>query len=210
MEQITTLPDQYPNAVLQTIYQRRAVRKFKDQEVEQALIDQILDAGRMAPSAINKQPWHFYLLQNKATIKALSRSILHSSKMALFKSGLKEAVHAILHPGSFHLKSGMDFFAQPDPVFHGAPVVILITADKGNEWAPFDIGMCAQNMMLAAASLGVQSCPIGLAKFLTQSELYATLKIPDNQELALAIIFGYGEETPEFHPRKKNNVQSIA
>jgi nitroreductase len=156
---------------------------------------------------MNKQPWHFYILQDKASIKVASRAILHSSKMDILKSGLKEAVHAILHPGSIHLKNGLDFFAQPDPVFHGAPLVILLTADKGNEWSTLDIGMCAQNMLLAAASLGVQSCPVGIATFITHAAIYDRLNIPANQEMVLGLIFGYSDETPEFHPRKKDNAQ---
>lgn len=42
------------NETLQIIYTRRAVRKYKETVVAKELIEQIIDAGRMAPSAINK------------------------------------------------------------------------------------------------------------------------------------------------------------
>ena len=48
------------NDTIKIIYERRAVRKYKDISVEKNLIEQIIDTGRMAPSAINKQPWKFY------------------------------------------------------------------------------------------------------------------------------------------------------
>ena len=57
-----------------TIYERRAVRRYKDKPVDRKLIEQVLDAGRMAPSAMNKQPWHMkhelphMLKQGKGTI----------------------------------------------------------------------------------------------------------------------------------------------
>ena len=50
------------NDTLKTIYERRAVRKYKDRPVEKHLVEQLLDAGRMAPSAINRQPWKFYVM----------------------------------------------------------------------------------------------------------------------------------------------------
>ena len=45
------------NETLKTIYERRAVRAYQDKSVSKEIIEQLLDAGRMAPSAINKQPW---------------------------------------------------------------------------------------------------------------------------------------------------------
>ena len=178
----------YHNQTLKTIYERRAIRKFKEQPVAKELIFELLEAGRMAPSAMNKQPWHFYILNNKEGIKALSNAILHHSKLAMLKAGIKEIVNSILHPGSFHLKDGIDFFSHEDPIFHGAPVVIFISSTKGNEWAHLDVGMCAQNIMLAAKSLGLDSCPIGLAKFIEHTDEYNEFEVPSSEEINLAII----------------------
>ncbi len=192
-------------SVIGTINQRRAVRKFTSQPVTKKIIEQLLHAGRMAPSAMNRQPWQFYILTNRATIKAFSTSILQSSKMAMFKAGIKEAVHFVLLPGSFHLKDGAAFFKAEDPIFHGAPLVIFITSPKDNEWASLDIGMCAQNMMLAATSLGLGSCPVGFAKFVEHADIYKKLKVPGSHQVNLALIFGYADEKPTLHPRKKDN-----
>lgn len=65
--------------------------------------------------------------------------------------------------------------------------------------------MCAQNMMLAARSLGLESCPIGLAKFIEQTKLYSQMNVPLIDQVDLAIIIGYGDETPELKERKKEN-----
>ena len=53
------------NEVLKIIYARRAVRKYNDKPLDRKIIEELLDAGRMAPSAINKQPWKFYILTKK-------------------------------------------------------------------------------------------------------------------------------------------------
>ncbi len=206
MAAITEIPEKFDNLVLEIIYKRRAIRKYTERTVEAELIEKILDAGRMAPSAINKQPWHFYILRKPETIQAFSKAIMSSSKMAMFKAGIKEAFHAITHPGTFHLKDGIEFFKANDPVFHNAPLVIFITSSKSNDWAPLDIGMCAQNMMLAAKSFGIDSCPIGFGKFIENANEYNLLNIPNDQHVNLALIFGYALETPELHTRTRDNV----
>jgi len=188
---------------LTTIYERRAVRRYKDAPVDHELIKNILDAGRMAPSAVNKQPWKFYILTNKETIKAFAKEIAKVTARIFIKDHpgdvLKTAV-SFLHM----LKVG-DLFKRQDPIFHGAPVVIFITASRENEWAPLDIGMCAENMMLAANALGLDSCPIGLAKYVEQTKIFSRLQVPLSEQVHLAIILGYGDETPDIHKRIREN-----
>lgn len=192
---------------LKTIYERRAVRKFKEQPVERELVQQVLDAGRMAPSAINKQPWKFYILTTKENIQAFSKEIAKAATKVFLKTGVKNIVKTAVD--AIHLSHGIDFFKGEDPIFHGAPVVIFITSPKDNEWALLDVGMCAQNIMLAAKSLGLASCPVGLGKFVEQTELFAKLKIPTSEQVNISIVLGYGDETPELHERKKNNAVFI-
>lgn len=192
------------NEVLKTIYARRAVRKYNDNLIDRNLIEQILDAGRMAPSAINKQPWKFYVLTNKEQIKLFSKEIAKSAAIEFLKSGIKNVVKAA--SDAIHLSHGIDFFKGDDPIFHGAPVVIFITSPKDNEWAALDIGMCSQNMMLAAKSLGLDSCPVGLGKFVEQTKVFSTLNVPKTERVSLAVILGYGDESPILHERIKTNV----
>lgn len=178
------------NETLRTIYGRRAVRKYINRPILPEIIDQVIDAGRMAPSAINKQPWKFYVLTNKEKIQAISAEVAQVAEKY------------------FHLSHGADRSLTSDFIFHGAPVVIFITAPKENEWATIDVGMCAQNMMLAAASLGVATCPIGLAKFAEQTPYYSKLLIPATDHILLAVILGHADEHPEAPKRNKDNVFS--
>jgi nitroreductase len=193
------------NLVFRCIYERRAVRKFKATPVSEGMILELLGAARMAPSAMNRQPWHFYILMDRERIQAYSKAIMNQSKFALLKSGAKEAIHSIFHPASFHLKEGLDFFKAEDPIFHGAPAVIFISSDKENEWAQLDVGMCSQNIMLAAESLGLATCPVGFAKFIENMEEYKNLKVPANQRINLAILVGYPDESPAVHERRTDN-----
>ena len=55
------------------IEQRRSIRRFKDTPVPSDKILKILEAARIAPSASNRQPWHFIVVENKDTIKKLAK-----------------------------------------------------------------------------------------------------------------------------------------
>jgi nitroreductase len=192
------------------IYERRAVRKYDDRPVSKDLIEQVLDAGRMAPSAMNKQPWHFYVLTKKETIESFSREIAAVALKGTLKSGIsgiKQVIKAAA--GLLHFAHGINLLLSKDPVFYGAPVVIFLTASRDNDWASLDIGMCAQNMMLAAKAAGLDTCPIGFGKFVEKTKIYSRLHVPDSEEVKLAIILGYGDETPEIHERIRDNVLYI-
>jgi nitroreductase len=61
-------------------------------------------------------------------------------------------------------------------------------------------------MMLAAKSMGLDTCPIGFAKYVCDTKHFHRLHIPDAEEVVLAVILGYGNEDPVTHERKKENI----
>ena len=192
------------NNTIKIIYERRAVRKYKARKVDRDIIEEILDAGRMAPSAHDKQPWRFYVLTDPEDIHSFSKAIRTGVVKGVLKMGIKRIVKlafSVLHfPGSSDLAKAHDM------IFYGSPVVIFITSARDNEWAELDVGMCAQNMMLAAKSLGLDTCPVGSAKYVEETGLFSKLNVPNNEKVDLAIALGYGDETPAVHERIKNNL----
>ena len=58
---------------LNLLFQRRSVRKYKHQDIPDDLLKSILNAARLAPSAHNRQPWHFIVVKDKALRKELSQ-----------------------------------------------------------------------------------------------------------------------------------------
>lgn len=48
------------------IYTRRSIRKYEDKPISRELLEQIIDAGRVAPSAKNRQPWKFLVYSGEA------------------------------------------------------------------------------------------------------------------------------------------------
>lgn len=210
METATDTPAVRDTETGKTIYERRAVRKFKDRRISRDLLAELLEAGRMAPSAMNKQPWHFYVLTNQETIQAFSKeiaSVALKDTLHAGAAGIKQVVKAAA--GLLHFPHGINFHALKDPVFHGAPAVIFLTADRNNEWAALDIGMCAQNIMLAAKAVGIDSCPVGFGKYVEKTKIFPKLHVPAAEKVHLAIILGYGSESPELHERGKDNALFI-
>lgn len=59
--------------VIQAIKTRRSVREFEDKYVEDEVIEQILEAGRWAPSGLNNQAWRFVVVRNKDSKAKLSQ-----------------------------------------------------------------------------------------------------------------------------------------
>lgn len=159
---------------------RRSVREYESKQVPKDVINQILKAGAMAPSAMDAKPCRFIVIANQEKIKELSSKV--KDKLGVIGLGLKM---------SEVMKS------NKDTIFYGAPLLILIVAEK-TAWSSTDCALAAQNMMVQAYDLGLGSCFIGFATFLKDD--LATLKslgVKDSQELYCPLIFGYPKKWPK-------------
>ncbi len=57
---------------IEQLLTRRSIRKYKDEPVSEQVFQSILEAGRLSPSAVNKQPWHFVVIKNQEAKEACS------------------------------------------------------------------------------------------------------------------------------------------
>lgn len=168
--------------VEEVILKRRSTRAFKREPIPDFMIRRILEAGRFAPSAGNAQPWKFAVVKNPEILAAMEYDAVKMAKILMWfldysrstfrKIFLKPYAKAIirfqknqLHPVPFGLLR--EIANGHAPVFHGAPTLILLYEDKRGVSCPAtDIGVCGQNMVLAAHSMGAAACWIGLIKLL--------------------------------------------
>ena len=99
-----------------------------------------------------------------------------------------------------------------DP-FYGAPVVIVVLADKTVPTYIYDGSLVMENMMLAASSLGLGSCWIHRAKeeFETEEgkEILKSLGITGDYEGIGNCILGYPDMEAKEKPRKENYIYKI-
>jgi nitroreductase len=169
------------NAVEKVIYERRSIRGFKKEPLPASLIRRIIEAGRFAPSAGNMQPWRFIVVNSREIIAELEKDAVRLAKLFMFfldytRGGFirrlltkpMAQLYIRLLPNELHaVPFGlMSQIAQGRSlVFHNAPTLIMLVEDRrGVSSPPTDIGICGQNMVLAAHSLGAGTCWIGLIK----------------------------------------------
>jgi nitroreductase len=165
--------------VEKVILERRSVRRYKDQQVPEKLVRRILEAGRFAPSAGNSQPWRFIVVRDKEMLEDMEKYVrrrcrffsllLNWQNSPLGKlAWINSQVYIRLMPNELHpIPFGaMQLIAEGKlGLFHGAPTVILILMDKRGVSKPqVDIGICGQNMVLAAHSLGLGTCWVGFVE----------------------------------------------
>jgi nitroreductase len=181
------------NPVIEAIKSRRAIRSFEDKSVPDSAIQTMLEAATFAPSAINVQPWKFTLITKKEFMKQMS----DSAKPALIRM-----LPDVGDEGLMGLKKRL---SNPQyNIFYNAPLLIFISGIK-SPYTVYDCPMAAQNMMLAAYTLGIGSCWIGTAVALANDpKVKNELGVPDDHDVHAAIIFGYPKggfpKAPEKRP----------
>ena len=177
---------------IKAIEDRRSIRKYKDVKVSKEQILDILNAGRLAPSAKNRQPWKFVIVTN--TIKNQIADIMlekeNSSKISLERK-------------IYNANSSVKATAK---IMKEAPILILVLKEYEDNWIIGDslsIGGAIEHICLRATDLGLGSLWIRDIVY-TQKEI-AKLVGYENMELISAISIGYPDESPKQRPRKKLN-----
>ncbi len=145
---------------IKTIRDRRSIRKYKPDEIEEEDLQTILQAGRWAPSASNKQPWHFIIIRNKE---------------------MREKLADIHDYGRFMRES---------------PVVIVVLGDpsKHPRYYLADPHQAVQNMLLAAHSLGLATCWMGVRDTDLEPQFREALGIPKDLRVVCSISLGHGDQ----------------
>jgi nitroreductase len=168
--------------LMEIIKARKSIRVYQDKSLPKNVVKDILEAAKYAPTARNLQELEYKVITNKTLINKLSEGIAAAMQ--------KEGMPLKGPPG-----------AKPD-FFHGAPLLLIITAPKDNLFALADAGLAAQNVMLYATSIDLGSCFIGMAKLIEKdANLLKMINIADNMTIVAAVICGYPAENPE--PKEK-------
>lgn len=184
------------NETIETILNRRSVRVYGEDQIQEDDLELILKAGLYAPSACNSQPWHFTIVQDQELIKAMS------------DDAKKEFVNS--ENEQFRQLATNERY----DIFHRAPTIIIVSGEKTAISPVTDTAAAIENMLLAADSLNIGTCWIGLIRFLFQGpkaqEYIEKLQIPEGFEPYYAVTFGYIKHpNPKPQPRRENTVTYI-
>lgn len=198
------------NEIMANIKNRRSRRTFLDRSISEEIIEEILEAGRYAPSALNKQPWKFIVVSNKGAILELSGIIRRMTAKIMSFLPLLGIVRPELRDPQIIGAMKKTVASNTDAVFHNAPLLVLIAADKNaGRYAVKDCSFASQNMMLYANSLGISSCFIGRGDLLTMSKAATKIiGLPPGYIIHAALVFGYApaDENIVAPQRRKDNL----
>lgn len=206
--------------ILKEIEQRQSVRQFSDKKISDEDIKQILEAGRLAPSWMNVQPWHFIVVDNDETKTLLSQSANNQKQ-------IKDASHIIVMLGDFSAWNNKNFgqiLAEKGIPEEGVQQILsnkgynpaqntnAVLVARTMEQCSFAISF----MNLQAQSLNIDSCIIGaFANELTgfSPEIYQkvkeTLNIPESSMIAGMLALGYRQEGVKNLPKKRKSFETV-
>lgn len=178
------------------IYGRRAVREYTAEPVSEAVIKSLIDAAIHAPSAINAQPWSFAVVRDQQILTNMSQ---HAKAYVLATD-----------TGSMPLHLHTSLADPQSQIFHGAPVLIVISATAQAPWVVEDCALAAENLMLCAFAHGLGSCWIGLAqRWLNTVDGKAALSIAVETVPVAPIIVGHPKRFPPPVPRQAPRIRWI-
>ncbi len=191
---------------------RKSIRRFKQAEVPDEVIRKILDAGRLAPSANNTQPWSFRVIKDRAVLKKMAEVVREMvDRMVPYAESEKQAQRLAAYKSNYYV------------FFENAPVVLAVfmeAYDAGTNrlltkmgYSPEDIqrlrplpglqsvSAAIENMLLACHALGYGSCWM-TGPLVAQEAFEKLLGYGKEKYIAALLPVGAPDEDPPARSRK--------
>ena len=194
--------------VSEAVARRMSVRAFKPDPVSGAVVREILEAARQAPSGGNLQPWRVYALAGEA---------LAAFKAEVAADGMQDPEYAVYPENLWdpmrtrRFECGEDLYASigipredrparfrqlaRNAEFFGAPVGLFFCLDRKvgpPQWS--DVGMFMQTVMLLAIERGLATCAQEYWSILPRTVAEFT-GLPDDHMVFSGMALGYADET---------------
>ena len=195
---------------LEAIETRRSSRAFKPDPIPAHVLNKILQAASASPSYTNTQPWEVALVSGKRRDELAEKLLGLARAKAPTSPGLpvpkgwpagmdeRSREHGARRLGTLGLArddaDGREKLRLMNFEFYGAPCALFLFMDGSlGEWSIFDMGLFAQTLILAAHSLGVESC---LQASVTgyAPEIKKFLGVAEGKKLVIGISLGYPDD----------------
>lgn len=167
------------NDVLRAIAERSSIRSYTDEKLTESEVRTLITAGLQAPTARNLQEIHISVVDGNNPILA---EIERERRLDIIEADVEESAKEAVRN-------------NPNNFYYNASIVFMLSADRNFYWSMLDAGIAAENISLAAHSLGLGSLIIGIIKdtMLGEKKEYfaEALEFPENYEFAICVAAGH-------------------
>jgi len=182
------------NETLKNINERYTCRDFTGAALSTDQVEELVKAALSAPSAMNLQPWHVIMVTDKSLVDELDAEGMSILAAAEDKGGYNRM---------------MD---RGGKLFYNAPCLAVILSD-GSNWGTLDCGILCQNMVLAAESMGLGTCIVGMAGVPINGpkgdEYKNRLGFPEGHTFAVGVLVGEIKSGKEPHEHDRSKVSYV-
>ncbi len=189
--------------VMEAIAARRSIRRYSSRPVSEGLIRQILEAGRLAPSASNLQTWKFKVVTEPHIRKAL-REAAYDQRFVEEAPVVIVACADLVALGD-RLKRTLELL-RAGAVKPSAGMILWYVRQRGSKeeargflHAVINVTIAVQNMVLAATSLGLGTCWV---RAFEEEKVAKVLRLPPEYPPIFLLPLGYPAESPRPRPRR--------
>jgi nitroreductase len=173
---------QNDNAILKAIKERRSIRSFKNEKVDRAVMQSIVEVSRFAPSWANTQIIRYTIVDDKNIIQQIGNNAVNG-----FTYNTNTLANAPGLAVLSYVQGRSGKLSQND-----------YATSKGAEWEMFDAGIACQSFCLASHAKGVGTVIMGV---IDDERISTILNLPKDQKVAAIIAYGYPNESPAPSPR---------
>ncbi|MDR0490965.1 MAG: nitroreductase family protein [Oscillospiraceae bacterium] len=182
------------NEIFKAITQRYSCRDFKEAPLSEGQISALVEAALSSPSAMNRQPWQVIFVTDKKLIEDLDAEGMNILAAAEDKTMYERVM------------------SRGGKLLYNAPCMVIVTID-GNDYSAIDCGILCQNVALAALSLGLASCIVGMARIPLSGprgeDFKKRLKFPEGHAFGIGILIGEPNSSKEPHELDMSKVTFI-
>ena len=195
--------------LVQLMASRRSCRRFTGRPVDRAILEDLIKIGITAPSGTNSQAWTFTILPTRKAVASFAAHIAsyfmrlnttaESTMLRMFLKLIGKGELDAYYHGYYHkVKEALEQWhgTGKDRLFHNSTAAIIVGSKPGASCPAEDALLAAQNILLAAHSMGLGSCLIGYAVAAMKKDpsIQQSVGIPLEEEIHAVIALGYPDE----------------
>ena len=204
------------DALFALLRARRSVRSFTEEPVPRALVEKLLDAAVLAPSASNKQPWRFFVMEDRAKIRALA-DLVGAERTRIAQHVAPEFAPSLLAYGDYFTRFGdaplvIAPAARPLAVLSNLvddalpPESRAAVTRMEEESGLIGTSLAIGNMLLMAHALGLGASAM-TGPLIARAEVTRAFGVPDGWSVVALVALGYPRDVPS--PTDRKDAKSV-